>query len=292
MMKTCMTVACVAGALAGPALAFAQAYPSKPIRMIVPFAAGAPDAAARILAQQVQAQMSQPVLVENRPGANGLPGTDAVVAVRHAWHGGLLAPLTRDRFLRPSRAPHELRQSAALRAAGIPSTEVLGFARTALPLWRCTVDVVSRYEPATRDLGAVLAGEADAEAPWEAGGEAGGEAEGPAASGAPAFTTDEALAATGRLLRQLTVAGVVHPDLNVKNVLLRREAAGGCEALMIDVDVVRWTPHRRPQRVLAANLGRLAHSMRRQRERHGGGLAPAAVTAFAQAVREAHADVG
>jgi 3-deoxy-D-manno-octulosonic acid kinase len=217
-----------------------------------------------------------------------LPGTDAVVAVRHAWHGGLLAPLTRDRFLRPSRAPHELRQSAALRAAGIPSTEVLGFARTALPLWRCTVDVVSRYEPATRDLGAVLAGEADAEAPWEAG----GEAEGPAAAGAPAFTTDEALAATGRLLRQLTVAGVVHPDLNVKNVLLRREAAGGCEALMIDVDVVRWTPHRRPQRVLAANLGRLAHSMRRQRERHGGGLAPAAVTAFAQAVREAHADVG
>lgn len=217
-----------------------------------------------------------------------LPGTDAVVAVRHAWHGGLLAPLTRDRFLRPSRAPHELRQSAALRAAGIPSTEVLGFARTALPLWRCTVDVVSRYEPATRDLGAVLAGEADAEAPWEAG----GEAEGPATAGAPAFTTDEALAATGRLLRQLTVAGVVHPDLNVKNVLLRREAAGGCEALMIDVDVVRWTPHRRPQRVLAANLGRLAHSMRRQRERHGGGLAPAAVTAFAQAVREAHADVG
>ena len=206
-----------------------------------------------------------------------LPGTDAVVAVRHAWHGGLLAPLTRDRFLRPSRAPHELRQSAALRAAGIPSTEVLGFARTALPLWRCTVDVVSRYEPATRDLGAVLAGETDA---------------GPATTEAPAFTTDEALAAAGRLLRQLTVAGVVHPDLNVKNILLRRADGGGCEALVIDVDVVRWTPHRRPQRVLAANLGRLARSMRRQRERHGCGLSPAAVTGFAQAVREAHADVG
>lgn len=218
-----------------------------------------------------------------------LPGTDAVVAVRHAWHGGLLAPLTRDRFLRPSRAPHELRQSAALRAAGIPSTEVLGFARTALPLWRCTVDVVSRYEPASRDLGAVLAGEADAVASREAG--EGAEAPS-AAAVAPAFTIVDALAATGRLLRQLTVAGVVHPDLNVKNVLLRRPASGGCEALLIDVDVVRWTPHRRPQRVLAANLGRLAHSMRRQRERHGSGLAPAAVTAFERAVREAHADVG
>jgi 3-deoxy-D-manno-octulosonic acid kinase len=218
-----------------------------------------------------------------------LPGTDAVVAVRHAWHGGLLAPLTRDRFLRPSRAPHELRQSAALRAAGIPSTEVLGFARTALPLWRCTVDVVSRYEPASRDLGAVLAGEADAVASPEAGDGANTPL---AAAVAPAFTTVDALAATGRLLRQLTVAGVVHPDLNVKNVLLRRPAAGGCEALLIDVDVVRWTPHRRPQRVLAANLGRLTHSMRRQRERYGSGLAPAAVTDFERAVREAHADVG
>jgi 3-deoxy-D-manno-octulosonic acid kinase len=214
-----------------------------------------------------------------------LPGTDAVVVVRHAWHGGLLAPLTRDRFLRPSRAPHELRQSAALRAAGIPSTEVLGYARTALPLWRCTVDVVSRFEPASRDLGAVLAGAGDG----AAAGEGGLDAE---AALAPTFTTDEALAATGQLLRQLTVAGVVHPDLNVKNVLLRRDAAGGCEALMIDVDVVRWTPHRRPQRVLAANLGRLARSMRRQRERHGGGLSAAATAAFVQAVREAHADVG
>jgi 3-deoxy-D-manno-octulosonic acid kinase len=214
-----------------------------------------------------------------------LPGTDAVVVVRHAWHGGLLAPLTRDRFLRPSRAPHELRQSAALRAAGIPSTEVLGYARTALPLWRCTVDVVSRFEPASRDLGAVLAGAGDG----AAAGEGGLDAE---AALAPTFTTDEALAATGQLLRQLTVAGVVHPDLNVKNVLLRRDAAGGCEALMIDVDVVRWTPHRRPQRVLAANLGRLARSMRRQRERHGGGLSAAATAAFVQAVREAHTDVG
>jgi len=57
--------------------AFAQAYPAKPIRMIVPFPGGAlNDAIARAIAQSLSQNWGQPVIVENRAGANGNIGTD------------------------------------------------------------------------------------------------------------------------------------------------------------------------------------------------------------------------
>ncbi len=60
-------------------LAQAQAYPSKPIRFVVPYPAGGPlDTVARLLAQKVSESTKQPVIVDNKPGAGGNIGADAV----------------------------------------------------------------------------------------------------------------------------------------------------------------------------------------------------------------------
>ena len=59
--------------------AVAQPYPSKPIRMIVPFAAGgAADYVGRLMASAIHARTGQPVIVENKPGAGGAFGMDYV----------------------------------------------------------------------------------------------------------------------------------------------------------------------------------------------------------------------
>ena len=67
----------LAAEFAGPALA--QEWPQKPIRIIVGFGAGGgADIVSRILAQSLQDKLGQPVIVENRPGAGGTIGNEAV----------------------------------------------------------------------------------------------------------------------------------------------------------------------------------------------------------------------
>ena len=64
-------------ALAGPALA--QTYPNKPIKAIVPFAAGsATDQIGRAFAQKMTESLGQPIVIENKAGVNGMLGADAV----------------------------------------------------------------------------------------------------------------------------------------------------------------------------------------------------------------------
>jgi tripartite-type tricarboxylate transporter receptor subunit TctC len=72
-----------AGAAALPTfsrMARAQVYPTRPVRLIVPVApAGASDITARLIGQWLSERLGQPFIVENRPGANNIIGTEAVV---------------------------------------------------------------------------------------------------------------------------------------------------------------------------------------------------------------------
>ncbi|WP_431273612.1 Bug family tripartite tricarboxylate transporter substrate binding protein [Variovorax ureilyticus] len=66
-------------ALAATASGFAQTYPSKPIKMVIPFPPGGTlDFVGRLLAQKLSDQMGQPFVVENRAGGNGVIGGDVV----------------------------------------------------------------------------------------------------------------------------------------------------------------------------------------------------------------------
>ncbi|MBV1795581.1 tripartite tricarboxylate transporter substrate binding protein [Siccirubricoccus sp. G192] len=73
------TLAAGASLLAAPALHAQPAYPNRTVRLIVPFTpAGTTDIAARILAERLTQRLGQQVVVENRPGAGGNVGSDAV----------------------------------------------------------------------------------------------------------------------------------------------------------------------------------------------------------------------
>jgi tripartite-type tricarboxylate transporter receptor subunit TctC len=79
-MRSAIAAMALAGAtIAGAGTAFAQAYPSKPIRLVLPYSPGGIiDYIGRTLGQHVSGQLGQPIVAENRPGAGGITGTDSV----------------------------------------------------------------------------------------------------------------------------------------------------------------------------------------------------------------------
>lgn len=104
----------------------AQAFPDKPIRFFVPFpAGGSTDAVARAIQPALERSLGQPVVVENRPGAGGVLGVDAIAkAAPDGYTIGLagVGALGVD-IGEPVKRPYDPARDLALisRAAGRPS---------------------------------------------------------------------------------------------------------------------------------------------------------------------------
>jgi tripartite-type tricarboxylate transporter receptor subunit TctC len=93
-------------ALAFCAGALGQDYPNRPVKIIVPFAAGGPaDVYARVLAQRLQESLGQPFIVDDRPGGGSIVGTDA--AAKSAPDGYTLLIMSNTHTVNESLIPNK-----------------------------------------------------------------------------------------------------------------------------------------------------------------------------------------
>src|SRR6185503_5931308 len=166
--------------------------------------------------------------------------------VRHNHHGGLFAPLTRDLFLAPTRAPRELEMSLALTERGVPTPAVVAYAVYPGGGLFQRADVCSHEIANGRDLAQIL-------------------------SRSDPASRHGALEATAILVATLSVAGARHHDLNAKNVFVTGDGAH-----ILDVD--RVTLDVPPPRALEANLARLSRSLRKWRDEFGANVSEREVT--------------
>ncbi len=179
------------------------------------------------------------VAFQGRGAAFGVTLGGAEAVVRHARRGGAVAPLLGDRFVGAPRAWREIRLAADLLEAGVPTPPVLAAAVYPAGLFH-RADVATA-RAAGRDLHAIFFGPEPPE----------GE------------RRTAVLHAAGRLVRKLHAAGWVHPDLQLRNVLvdLPRLAAPPFRlaAWLLDVDTCRPSdPADRSAR--SANIARFFRS--------------------------------
>lgn len=182
-----------------------------------------------------------------------LPGGRPVV-IRHNRHGGMLARITGDRFFAPTRAPRELDVALELERRGIPTPHVLGYALYPPGGLLQRADVATAEIPAGRDLAQCLAQSHDA---------------GRAA----------ALDSTAGLVAALARAGIRHPDLNARNVLVTAD-----RAYVLDVD--RISLDENPDSALEQNLRRLAQSLRKLNQNEGLRATEAEIDQLASVARQ------
>lgn len=194
--------------------------------------------------------------------AVALPNGGPAVVVRRSRHGGMLAGVTGERFLAPTRAPRELRTALRLVRLGVATPEVVAYATyPAGGPWR-RADVATREVLGGRDLGALLT-----DTP-------------------PGDERTATWAAAARLLARMSYGGVRHPDLNAANVLLAPDENGGIDAWLLDVDRV-WFDEPRHPRVLEANLRRLLRSVRKWRDERSAQVDERELHALARDARSA-----
>lgn len=163
-----------------------------------------------------------------------LPGSDERLRLRPARHGGVLGRLLGGRFLSPERAPRELALWIALRRRGVPlPTPVAAIATRHTGFWQCHFAAIERAQ--AQDGLAWLASNPGPDA---------------LRRGTVAFA---------RSLRRLHDAGVLHGDLNLRNLLIEGEG-DALACLFVDLDHARMRDDLSPSDRLA-ELARLARSI-------------------------------
>jgi hypothetical protein len=184
--------------------------------------------------------------LEGRGVAYAVPAPGGRWVVRHARRGGALARWLGDRYLRLGRPRpvKELAVSAAARGLGVETPEVVAAVVYPAGIFYRS-DIASRFVPESMDLATALFG--------------------------PKALVGEdrvlAAAAAGRLVRAAHECGVVHPDLNLKNVLLQWTMRPP-RAYLLDLDRCRVVP-RLSARRREAMLRRFWRSWRKWEARTG-----------------------
>jgi tripartite-type tricarboxylate transporter receptor subunit TctC len=138
-MRIWAALVVLAVALAAPLAALPQAYPAKPVKVVIPYPAGStPDIVGRTLSTRLQEALGQPFVVENRTGAGGNIGAEAVAkapADGHTLLVGINGPAAINKFLYKGLSydsdrdlvPVSLLASAPQMLVAIPAVPAIGF---------------------------------------------------------------------------------------------------------------------------------------------------------------------